>query len=309
MRIKNIIIGAGLSGAILSNILKEDYLILESKKTFGGEMFNNILGPKMIHRTAETSIFFNCYIITKRLISTKTLKDGIECNDKSIYDKKMGYSFNNSKNNQNDEFDALSINWKYFYDDIKIQYNVRILNIDFDKHIIYALKNDDLIKYEYENLISTIDLFNFIKLTGLAFDLNLLKTKGVIYINFNGKYNIKNEKLFKYDFWYNLTDNEFFRCTKLDNSYTIEVYPEHTNNIYNQISKYFDINTDFQKPTFYYNPNAKIWSLQEINFDLFASNNIYLLGRNALYNHDRIQDSIKIAYEILKKVQGDIKSE
>lgn len=294
-----IIIGAGISGCILGKILS-DYVILEKSNIIGGEMNNIILGPKLYHSTNITNVFFKNYIKSIIDIQTITLLDSKKCVNKAIYDSKIGYTFKNSQNSSLDKFKALDINLNSFYEHINIDKNIKILNIDINNKKIYCLKDQDFIIYNYNYLISTIDFEVFIKLCNLKNEYDT-KKRGIIYLHFLANYKKQYQYLQQYNFWYNLTNKEFFRCTNLKQQYmyTIELFPENIINYKQQIDKYFDYNSNMLE--IYYNPNAKIWcNGKQILYNIFKTNNIYLLGRNALYNHDRIQDVIKSA-EIIKE--------
>ena len=73
-----------------------------------------------------------------------------------------------------------------------------------------------------------------------------------------------------YNFWYNLTDNEFFRCTNLKDSVTVELFTENCDNLQYQLKKYFRYIEDLK---YYYNPNAKIWnnSQQQILYNYWKT--------------------------------------
>ena len=303
MRIKNAIIGAGISGCIMAHILKSDYLIIERSSKVGGEMSNNILGPKMFHKTKETEDFFKDYIKDSYKVKNITLKDElvVKNDDLDTYKKKIGYSFENSKNSSMSEFDALELDLDSFYKDKSILTNANIIKIDLDKHLIYILSNNEIITIIYTNIISTIDYSLFCNLCGLKNKFDLQK-RGVIYANFKADYGVYFTFLKDYNFWYNLTDNEFFRCTNLKDSVTVELFTENYDNLQYQLKKYFRYVEDLKC---YYNPNAKIWnnSQQQILYNSLNRTDVYLIGRNSMYNHDRIQDSIKVAKQIEKEIK------
>lgn len=304
MNIEKIIIGAGMSGCILGKILKEKYLIIERSNSVGGEMNNNILGPKLFHKTLEIEDFFKKQI--KNIVKARniTLNNGVISDDKSVYEKKIGYSFSNSKNSSISEFYALLLDLNSFYSNLNLMLSANILKIDLDKKCMYILRNKELVKISYNYLISTIDYDLFTKLCNIKNNYNLAK-RGVVYINMKAKYLEKFDYLKDYNFWYNLTENEFFRCTNFEDRITIEAFIENCDDLELQLNKYFLNISDFK---YYYNPNAKIWnkSAQQIKYDSLRDKNVYLLGRNAMYNHDRIQDSIIKSYLILDEINGGL---
>ena len=225
----------------------------------------------------------------------------IKRDDFDTYKKKIGYSFENSKNSSMSEFDALELDLDSFYKDKSILTNANIIKIDLDKHLIYILSNNEIITIIYTNIISTIDYSLFCNLCGLKNKFDLQK-RGVIYANFKADYGVYFTFLKDYNFWYNLTDNEFFRCTNLKDSVTVELFTENYDNLQYQLKKYFRYVEDLKC---YYNPNAKIWnnSQQQILYNSLNKTDVYLIGRNSMYNHDRIQDSIKVAKQIEKEIK------
>lgn len=303
INIENVIIGAGISGCILGKILNDKYLIIERLNSVGGEMNNNILGPKLFHKTPETEEFFKNQIKSVVKIKNITLNNGVINDDKDVYEKKIGYSFSNSKNSSINEFDSFELDLNSFYSSLNIMLGANILKIDLDKKCLYVLHNKKLIKISYNYLISTIDYDLFTKICNIKNDYDLVR-RGVVYVNMGAKYKEKFSYLKNYNFWYNLTEEEFFRCTNFEDRVTIEVFIENCENLQLQLNKYFQNIADFK---YYYNPNAKIWnkSKQQIVYNLLKDKNVYLLGRNAMYNHDRIQDSIVKSYLILKEINEE----
>lgn len=302
IKFKTLIIGGGISGCIMGHLLKNNYLVLERNRILGGEMSNTILGPKLYHDTPETRNLFREYVVSTRSVKTITLLDCVKTDDKSTYDKKIGYSFSNSQNSSISAFSALNLDLTDFYDDVCFE-SAQVLSIDKNKHFVYCLVNKQLVIFEYDNLVSTIDFELLCRLSNIHNDY-ALKKRGVVYVSFNARYKNEFEYLNKYSFWYNLTESEFFRCTNVStNYYTLELFIENTINIQEQISKYFNLKND--KLEYNYNPSAKIWidSNNIIKYDTLKKYNIYLLGRNALYNHDRIQDVILSAKQIKKEIE------
>lgn len=302
IKYKYIIIGGGISGCIASEILQDDTLIIERSPKLGGEMSNEILGPKLYHSTDITKTFFKHYIKSIKNIYCKTLKNGVQCNDKSSYNKKIGYSFNNSQNSSISEFQALKLDLESFYNKQKAMISANVIKIDVNKKLVYVLQNKKIHIFSYEYILSTIDYEFFMHLCNLKVSIDL-RRRGVLYYNFNADYLEKFEHLSKVDFWYNLSDHEFFRCTNLENgTKTLEIFVEDFGSISEQISKYFKSATD---GLVYYNPSAKIWtSSKTLSYNELKWANIYLLGRNALYNHDRIQDVISSMQQIAKEIKN-----
>ena len=302
-KIKHLIIGGGISGVIASEILG-DSLIIERASFLGGEMTNNILGPKMYHDTPSTRNFFRKYVMSTSTIRSTTILDGKECTDKKAYDKKIGYSFKNSQNSSLKQFSSLNLDLEPLYENQNALLSSNVIKIDISKKLVYVLCNKAICIIQYDYLISTIDYELFLRLCDLKNDIEL-KKRGVLYYNFKGDYKQEFQHLNDYNFWYNLTNDEFFRCTNLSKKeHTLELFTENSINIVEQVSKYFDSITD---ALVYYNPSAKIWTKTAnfIKYNKFNEANIYLLGRNALYNHDRIQDSIDTAYMISKEIKGE----
>ena len=299
---KYIIIGGGISGCIASEILNDNSLIIERSCSLGGEMGNTMLGPKLYHYTEQTATFFEKYTKSISKVRSITLNNGVKTDDKSTYDKKIGYSFSNSQNSSLSEFQALNLDLQSFYNKQNALLSAQVIKIDINNRLVYVLCNKAVDIYHYEYLISTIDYELFIRLCGLKNCIELEK-RGVLYYNFNGIYSKEFEYLNDYNFWYNLTDKEFFRCTNLSKeNHTVELFVENSRNIIEQICRYFKSVTN---GLVYYNPSAKIWTKFEagIKYNTLKWANIYLLGRNALCNHDRIQDVISSAYNIKKEIE------
>jgi hypothetical protein len=310
----NVILGSGISGLIANNIVKTD--IVFEKNSFSGGGFINSLGPKYIHGTKENILFFKRFtridiqkIIYKYFLNgsfTNAIKD----TDIQTYNKNMGYHFSSSMNRgekTNEGFFLTSLN---FFKYSNIKYNCEVLNIDIEKKVVYYLKDLKYKKKKYDNLISTIECKSFLNLSKYK-DFSIFKhlnSKAVMYVEAY----VDSSDFIDCFFFYNLdSEYKFYRCTKKSENILVFEFIFEDIDYGKCIYSFCKIfNKNIIKLNYYYNKFGKVFSdnEEELNglIDFYKNKNIYFLGRNSTYSHDRVQDIIKKADSIKHELKTSI---
>jgi hypothetical protein len=293
--VKTIIIGAGISGLIAANII-EDSIVLERSNKIGGDFINS-LGPKYIHCTQENLEFFSKFYqikeeeVIQKFYKNDTFIDCIEDADIKIYNEKMGYEFSSSMNR------GEKTNKGFFINSVEqlnknVVLNCQIIGISLKNKKINCFVNDHIKVYEYDNLISTVDLKKFAE---LIHEEKLVEgkifAKPVTYIDCEVKENNLN-----FDFFYNFDEKyRFYRCTKnrFNKNIIFEFISEKDQNYTPDVFLFLEKHgIVIKKLSTHTNPLGKINS-KDLNLEQLQEKGIFFLGRNANYSHDRIQDVVK----------------
>ena len=278
----NIILGAGVTGLILVELLREERYKIYSDN-IGGQMASCFpLGPRILHYTEKVEVFLNNIGIYSR---PKVFKiglriDGVLVKDITLEDRQK--YFEKTRSNS-DKFSETSMSGGVHYilgwdiNEIKLVkilhqrnanriYNREITSIDSKKKLLNG-------NIEYDKLISTIDLMDMLKILdgGYNYDLSDDK-KEVFFYLVECKYWLKdefdnNEKL---SYLYDITHPFINRITKINyKQRVIETNIKCTN-----FSKYVIIKEEIK--------NTQIRKELKINY----CKGIVLEGRYAQYNHN-----------------------
>jgi hypothetical protein len=306
-----VILGAGITGLLAKFYIKDSILI---GNEIGGEnsRVNFPLGPRFLKKTKETLDLLEDLNLP---VKEKTVKIGYYYNNRvhdtipkgliaKYYEKTRGITLDfddvpeSTMSNGDNVFSALDVNFDLLISTIKS----RIFENSSNNIIVDNIKKINLEKqnlkgerniYEYDVLINTIPLPDFVKISKIKTSINFeylpitylyvkcmndnldLKFDGYSYIYFPEEY------------------TKFYRITKTCNSKFVFEFPLIIKP--NQLRKHINLKY-FMFLNVYYSKYGHFKELKKDSISL--PNNVKMLGRYAEWRHLRVHDTLKRIREI-----------
>lgn len=293
------ILGGGLSGLILAYYNRDFTIVSEN---LGGQMLNDFpLGPRLMQKTDYTKIFLKQLKIDAKIKTSKIgYSDGMifySFQPLNFAEKYFIQSRKTSKHHFTESVMSGSKSSIDFYD-VKFDTIInKLIESLGDRHIKSNVSKIDPAnsvfyidekKYEYDNLISTIPMPLFMKLSELNVDKHYFSALDKSFV-LTKKLNL-NDYHDDFDYIYYI-DKPYNRIMKWDDRYIIEFTGYKENKIFDfckkenlEIEKYLNLsNIQIRK------------SIDKIDLDI---KNVEFVGRYAQWKHSiKTQEVIRYAIE------------
>lgn len=224
----NIVLGGGISGLLMLEILKgKNYIMFAKENSIGGQLKNDFpLGPRILHYNQKTKAFLESIGIneTPRIYKVGYLV-GNELKSQITAEERLRY-YVKTRGNSNINATTMSEGKTQITGWDLNKLNLVEVLYERNKHLIYPFDvntievNNKLInnKYEYDNLTSTIPLEALQKIVQIQNKITYDTQRKDVYFH-----HVKYAFIFEgYDYIYSV-DGEFNRITKInDREHVIE---------------------------------------------------------------------------------------